>query len=160
LSYLGRAFYATFGLEGMEVVTVTDELTTTSPVELLGAVFDWTESEPGTATITDITPVTTTAITLFSAEYITTTATPADAEAIAWRWDFGDGSNYVTTNTPFAGHTYACSDDNVYTVRVEIIDNSGNNVIGSQEVDVTNSCFEEERGFFLPFVPNGQAAGQ
>jgi subtilisin family serine protease len=157
LTYLGRAFYATFGLEGMDVVTVTDELTTTSPVELLSAVFDWTESEPGTATITDVTPVTTTAMTLFSAEYITTTATPADAEAIAWRWDFGDGSSYVSSNTADAGHTYLCSDDNVYTVRVEITDSAGNSVVASQQVDVSNSCSEEERGFFLPFAPNNSS---
>lgn len=147
LSYNGRAFYATFGLEGMDVVTVTGATMSASPVQLLGAVMNWTEAEAGEATISDITPVTTTAMTLFRADYVPNepvdTLAAAAATAIAWRWDFGDGSPYVTSSTPVAGHTYWCWFDNTYTVRVEITDSTGNRTVASQEMDVSNSCFQE-----------------
>ncbi len=71
IPYLGRAFYTTFGLEGIGEVA-TDVLTTTTGLELMSDVLAWASSEPGTGTITDITPITTTAITIFSAGYTAT----------------------------------------------------------------------------------------
>jgi subtilisin family serine protease len=149
IPYLGKAFYATFGLEGMDVLTVTEGFTTTSPVEFLDTVFEWTDSEAGSATISNTTPISATGITLFMANY----TSPEGYEATDWRWDFGDGSPFVISESEAAGHTYACSDDNTVTVRVEVTDEAGNRAIGSLEVDVSDTCFEETRGFFLPFIP-------
>lgn len=157
LSYLGRAFYASFGLEGMGV-GASNGVTFTTPVQLLGTVLNWTASEAGTATISDTTPISGTGTTLFTAGYTAGGEMAAQAAtAISWRWDFGDGSPYVTSPTPNAGHTYACSDDNVYTVRVEVTDSAGNRTVSSQDVDVSNSCYQEPTvisKFFLPFISN------
>lgn len=159
-SYKGRAFYASFGLEGMGAIA-NGVLTTTTPVELVGRVLAWANSEPGTGTIADITPVTTTAITLFSAGYTTTVPAglPASlATPISYRWDFGDGTAFVQSATAQAGHTYLCNAQtgNSYTVRVEIIDGFGNSTIVSQPVDVSKSCFSEPQTLrgFLPFIGN------
>ena len=158
IPYLGKAFYASFGLEGMGLVA-TDALTTTTPVELVGGVLDWANSLAGTGTISNITPLTTTAITLFSASY--TATVPAGYEAlidpVRYRWDFGDGSAFVTSAGPEAGHTYLCAAENgnVHTVRVEITDGFGNSTIVSQDVDVTQSCYVEPetiQDFFLPWI--------
>jgi hypothetical protein len=135
----------------------------------MSRVLTWAGSEAGTGEISNITPLTTTAITLFSAGYTTTVPTGAEemAEAVAWRWDFGDGSAYVTSEGPVAGHTYTCTDedggsnggqtpeDNIYTVRVEITDGLGNTTVVSEEVDVSESCFTEPdiiQQYFLPFI--------
>ncbi|MBK8049528.1 MAG: PKD domain-containing protein [Anaerolineales bacterium] len=158
--FWGRAFYASFGLEGMDLgpnEVLTPTLPTT-PVELLGHVLTWAESEVGMASISNTTPATTTAITLFTAHYTSTAPTGYPAEVvnpIAWRWDFGDGSAYVASVTQEAGHTYVCSENNVYTVRVQVTDGMGNNAIGSLEVDVSDSCFQEPetvQNFFLPWI--------
>ncbi len=163
LPYAGRAFYATFGLEGMGVGT-NGVVTPTTPLDLLGRVFTWADSQAGTAAISNTTPATTTAITLFTATY--TATVPAGysssiVEPIAWRWDFGDGSAYVTSQGPVAGHTYACAAEggsgasNVHTVRVEITDGLGNKTLGSQEVDVSQSCYVEPQTiqkFFMPWI--------
>jgi hypothetical protein len=169
IPFEGKAFYATFGLEGMGVGS-NGVVTPTTPVELLSRVLTWAYSEPGTAVFTDTTPLTNTtpitqaAITLFTASYTATVPAgypPAIVQPIAWRWDFGDGSGYVSSATAVAGHTYQCrtgpGEDNVYTVRVEITDGLGNTAIASQEVDVTRSCFQEPvtiQKFFLPFISN------
>lgn len=155
LSYVGRAFYTAFGLEGMGV-GATNGVTLTTPVELLDVALTWATSEPGAVVISNTTPVSATGTTLLTANYTATGQVSAQAvDAIAWRWDFGDGSPYVTSASPVAGHTYACSDDNVYTVRVQITDALGNNTVGSQDVNVSASCFTEPQtitNFFLPFI--------
>ena len=159
IPYLGRSFYTTFGLEGIGEVA-TDVLTTTTGLELMSDALAWASSEPGTGTITDITPITTTAITIFSAGY--TATVPAGyaewlAEPVSYRWDFGDGSGFVATGVNEAGHTYVCQAEgsNTYTVRVEIIDGFGNGTVVSQDVDVSKSCNTEPvtiQKYFIPWV--------
>ncbi len=159
IPYLGRAFYTTFGLEGIGNVE-TDVLTTTTGLELLGSVLTWANTEPGTGTITDITPITTTAITIFSASY--TMTVPAGypeevADPVYYRWDFGDGSAFVRTTVSEAGHTYVCKADgaNTYTVRVEMVDGFGNGTVVTKDVDVSNSCNTAPvtiTNFFLPWI--------
>jgi hypothetical protein len=168
LPYAGKAFYASFGLEGMGVGT-NGVVTPTTPVELLSRVLTWAYSEPGTAVISDTTPVITNtapitqgAMTLFTASYTATVPAgypPAIVQPIRWRWDFGDDSGFVSSAGPVAGHTYVCNstpgEDNIYTVRVEITDGLGNTTIASQEIDVSRSCFQEPvtiQNFFLPFI--------
>ena len=162
LPYLGRAFYASFGLEGMGVGT-NGVVTPTTPVDLLGRVFTWVDAQGGAASISNTTPATTTAVTLFTSSYTATVPpgySPSIVNPIAWRWDFGDGSAYVASQGPAAGHTYACAaegsgQNNVHTVRVEITDGLGNKAIGSLQVDVTQSCYVEPQTiqeFFLPWI--------
>ena len=162
LPYAGKAFYASFGLEGMGVGT-NGVVTPTTPAELLGRVFTWVDSQPGTASISNTTPATTTAVTLFTASYTATVPAgypPSIVNPIAWRWDFGDGSAFVASDGPAAGHTYACAaegsgEDNVHTVRVEVTDGLGNKAIASQDVDVAQSCYVEPQTiqkFFMPWI--------
>jgi hypothetical protein len=144
LAFYGRAFYAAFGLEGMVVTEYAPGKSTVSAPLLLNAALTWAASEPGTATISDTTPVSATAMTLFEAAYTAETPVTRDPAAtiaaISFGWDFGDGSPYLYTDIPQAGHTYQCAANNVYTVRVEVMDVLGNVTIGSQQVDVSNSC--------------------
>ena len=86
--------------------------------------------------------------------------------AVSYRWDFGDGSAYVTSASETVGHTYFCVGDaqEIYTVRVEIVDDMGMVSLGSLEADVSDSCqtptditdIDEPEAFdqrvFLPFV--------
>ena len=160
--YAGKAFYASFGLEGMGVGS-NGVVTPTTPAELLGRVFTWVDSQGGTATISNTTPVTATSITVFAAAYTATVPSgypPSIVNPIAWRWDFGDGSPYVTSQGPSAGHTYACAPEgsgqsNLHTVRVEITDGLGNTAIGSLQVDAADTCYVEPQTiqqFFLPWI--------
>ena len=162
IPYLGKAFYTTFGLEGIGA-EASNVLTTTTGVELLGGALAWASSEPGTGTISDITPITTTAITIFSAGYTATVPAGYDedlAKPVSYRWDFGDGSGFVATPVREAGHTYVCqaTGSNTYTVRVEIIDGFGNGTVVSKDVDVSQSCYTEPvtiLKYFIPWVGKG-----
>ncbi|MFN8469731.1 MAG: S8 family serine peptidase, partial [Caldilineaceae bacterium] len=157
IPYLGKAFYTTFGLEGIGDVA-TNVLTTTTGVELLGSALAWAGSEPGTGTISDITPITSTAITIFSAGYTATVPAGYDedlANPVSYRWDFGDGSGFVATPVREAGHTYVCqaNGSNTYTVRVEIIDGFGNGTVVSKDVDVSKSCNTAPVTILKYFIP-------
>jgi hypothetical protein len=163
IAYLGRSIYTTFGLEGMaETFNETLAFTPTTRSELLELFLTWADSEAGTAIITNTTPVSATG-TLLAVEYAAPVlaagalAPAAAVEAVEYRWDFGDGSPFVISVSPDAGHMYACSDTNLYTVRVEVTDSAGNVAIGSHELDVTNSCFSEPetiQNIFMPSVSN------
>ncbi len=72
----------------------------------------------------------------------------AGAQAVSYRWDFGDGTAYTG---PFAddfiGHTYdVCG---TYTVRVEVTDNYGNVTVGSVDMPI-NRCATHV--IYLPFI--------
>jgi subtilisin family serine protease len=144
----GRSAYASFGLQDM---AESDDMTTRS--EFLGLLLNWANSEAETATIADTTDPGVTGVTVFTATYGATRA--ADAQAVSYRWDFGDGSDYVPTTGNEAEHTYTCGDNNVYTVRVEITDDMGNVAIGSGSFDVSDTCEEptaidDEDPTFIP----------
>ena len=163
IAYLGRSIYTSFGLEGMnESLNPTLGVTPTTRSELVELFLTWAESEAGTATITNTTPVSATG-TLLAVEFAAPVlaagalAPAAAVEAVEYRWDFGDGSPFVVSVSADAGHMYACSDTNLYTVRVEVTDSAGNVAIGSHELDVTNSCFSEPetiKNIFMPAVSN------
>lgn len=145
----GRAAYASFGLEDM---AEGDGMTTRS--ELLGLFLNWATSEAGAASLADTTDPGVTGVTVFTATYGEPTRAAA-AQAVSYRWDFGDGSDYVATTVNTAEHTYTCGDNNVYTVRVEITDDMGNMAIGGGDFDVSGSCeqptaIDDEDPTFIP----------
>ena len=156
IPFNGRAFYTAFGLEGVGELA-SPVLTTTTGLELLNSIMLWANSEPGAGTISDITPITTTAITIFAAGY--TATVPAGYEdlidPVYYRWDFGDGSGIVRTTVSEAGHTYVCQADgaNTYTVRVEIVDGFGNGTVVSKDVDVSKSCNTAPVTILKYFIP-------
>ncbi|MBX3014733.1 MAG: S8 family serine peptidase [Caldilineaceae bacterium] len=145
ITYSGRTVYATFGLEGMSnSFNPTLAFTPTTRSELLGAFLDWTWAPaPTTVEITD-TVAMSSSLHIFSAQHAyglqARSATVFTPMPVQYRWDFGDGSAYVTSQGAEASHQYLCADTNTYTVRVEITDNYGNVVIGSKTIDVTTSC--------------------
>ncbi len=132
IDYFGRSIYTTFGLEG-----VNDGLGTTSRAELLGRMLDWAMDEPE-VTITDITgdyAETGQQVVL----QVEVTSNITGTEGISYRWDFGDGSAYAGPySSDTVGHDYAVCGN--YTVRVEATDSWGNVVIGSLDIEVTQTC--------------------
>jgi hypothetical protein len=152
IDYRGRSVYASFGLEGMSnSFNASFGLTPTTRAELLGLFLDWTWSEAGTVVISPTNAVTTSATAVFSVTLASPSATVAAVtaleapEAVRYRWDFGDGTAFMTSASATASHTYQCSDVNMYTVRVEIEDQYGNVAIGNLPFDASNVCFTEPR---------------
>jgi PKD repeat protein len=84
---------------------------------------------------------------LFEAEV---TSNITGTTGISYRWDFGDGSPFVSSgDSDETGHHYeVCG---VYTVRVEATDSWGNVAIGSTQIEVTEGC---QYRLYLPFISN------
>jgi hypothetical protein len=125
---LGRSIFTSFGLEG-----VNNSQGATSREALMGKFVSMLNDEP-TVTISHTQEVTTSAISIFTANF---TSTVQDSRLYAHRWDFGDGSEYTGffgTLTPVQ-HRYAVCGD--YTVRVEAVSTYGNHTIGTQDVTIT-----------------------
>lgn len=160
VTYPGRSVFAGFGLEG-----VNNLATTTSREQLLMTWIAWGTDKP-TATITRATqPSANSRQVSFEAGYSSefakappalggnmsgnaVVAPPlAPVVPVAYRWDFGDGSPYVTSPIAKATHQYdVCGS---YTVRVEITDSLGNTSIGEEQLDVTTNCTSR---LFMPMV--------
>ena len=130
ISFLGRAAFTSFGLEG-----VNNTASTTSRADLLQLLLDWAMDDP-TVTIEDITADydPTSPQTMLEA---TLASNISGIEGATYRWDFGDGSNYAGPYTSnLASHEYdSCGP---YTVRVEATDTFGNTTIESEEITVVN----------------------
>ncbi len=145
ITYEGRSVYATFGLEGMNnSATATAGITPTTRSELLGLFLNWSWSQPpATVSISDTVAVSST-IYLFdvAASYAADAVVQGTTEPkpVQYRWDFGDGTAYVTSVTSQASHVYACGETSTYTVRAEVTDNYGNVAIGSKTIDVGENC--------------------
>ena len=162
ITYEGRSIYTTFGLEGMSNdFNATLGITPTTRSELLGAFLDWGWSQPATTvTISDTAVVSSTMYLFDASPAYGVQASSANAVApapVQYRWDFGDGSPYVTSATSQAGHTYQCGSQSVYDVRVEITDNFGNVVIGSKSVDIGTNCSTDagpSDTLYLPIIAN------
>lgn len=158
ITYRGRSVYTSFGLEGMsEGVNASLGITPTTRSELLGLFLAWSSTEPGVPVITtNEVAASATAVFTASLEAATVAANGAP-QAVAYRWDFGDGSPYQSSSTAVISHTYLCADDNTHTVRVEIKDQYGNVAIGSLEFDASQACFTEPpttKNLRLPWVAN------
>lgn len=164
ITYDGRSIYTTFGLEGMgNNFNPTLGITPTTRSALLGTFLQWSWSEPPTTVeISDTVEVSST-LYLFDAsaaygvqasdtQSITGAPTPT---IVQYRWDFGDGSPYITSVTSQASHTYTCGDTNTYTVRVEVTDEYGNRAVGSTAVDASNNCQVDTgptNSLYLPLI--------
>lgn len=148
LTWNGRTFYTTFGLEG---ITTTQMVSPPVPVALMQGIDMWLDSEPGTVTLAETTPSTVTGKTVFTVTH----GGPKAYPPIMFRWDFGDGSAYGGTQEPVAEHTYDCAENNVYTVRVEVTDIMGNRSLGQREVDVSSTCVKPPaagKWLYLPAI--------
>jgi len=159
-TYAGRSIYTSFGLEGMsEVLNPSYGIIPASRALLVGSFLNWLDAEPGTAIVT---PTAEVSSTLYTFTYAFTPGQqPApSAQAFAGpqqvRWDFGDGTPYVTAgNDTNASHQYACAADNVHTVRIEITDAYGNVTLGSVGVDASDNCNPTgivPTGVYLPYI--------
>jgi len=122
VSFLGRAIYTTFGLEG-----VNNAGGTTHRAQLVKTFWNYLNDEPS---------VTVDALNWIGSTYRLTahfSAGGPGSAAVSYRWDFGDG-------TPFSDrlpgsiifHTYA--DDSVHTARVEVVDTWGHRCVGAVEI--------------------------
>jgi subtilisin family serine protease len=137
ISYFGRSIYAGFGLEGVNDGAVRGALMT--------KFFDWLNDAP-TGSIADITPQNASNLSEFRATFASSIA---GNKVVSYRWDFGDGTPYVT-NAPGdpisiqVGHTYQYCGS--YTVRVEMLDSYGIHIVVSQPIVAVNCTVK--RGFF------------
>jgi subtilisin family serine protease len=156
ITYAGRSIFASFGLEGMsETFNASYGITPTSRAGLLGAFVVWLNTEPGTVTITP-TLVATTTLYTFGYAFTSNPQNPVATSPVHARWDFGDGTPYVTAgDANTASHQYVCAADNVHTVRVEITDSLGIVTLGEVTIDVSGSCNVgpvNPTGIYLPII--------
>lgn len=146
ISYLGSSIYTTFGLEHVNN-NVPGAL---SQPQLLGALMQW-----GLATadvsLTANTPMTNTSLlaeftATSNSSTIGTTYTGTvslgtstlPVAGVSYRWDFGDGSPYVTSSSNSVIHQYeTCG---VYNVRVEMTDALGNVALAETEYAPLDVC--------------------
>ena len=75
-----------------------------------------------------------------------TLSLPGQPEAAQYRWDFGDGSPFVVSAGPEAGHVYGRF--GVFQARVELVDSYGHKAIGEVVVAVG-------RQIYMPIVARG-----
>ncbi|MCB9160126.1 MAG: S8 family serine peptidase [Caldilineaceae bacterium] len=138
--YSGRSVYTTFGLEGMD-----EGPGSTTRAQLLGALLAWSWAESSPVVIANTTAPNGSGLVTLSAslgEGVNAAGQAQAGAAVSYRWDFGDGTPFVTSASDTVGHTYACNaaTGNIYTARVEIVDDLGIVSLGSLQVDVSESC--------------------
>ncbi|MBK5970224.1 MULTISPECIES: S8 family serine peptidase [Thiorhodovibrio] len=134
LTWLGRAAYTAFGLEGVN----SDHGTTRA--ELLGLLLDWAFDEPSVS-LQNTTSENASGLSMFEA--VLTADTQAAATAMQYRWDFGDGSAIVTATDNMSSHVY--TKPGTYRVRVEATDGLGNHAIGSLPVRIRRQDLQGHR---------------
>ncbi|MBA3534894.1 MAG: S8 family serine peptidase, partial [Ardenticatenales bacterium] len=134
VTFTGRTFYATFGLEG---VNTRSGFTTRE--ELIQRALNWAWDNPQV----EIEATTTEAgQTTFVANF---SSNIPGVRPIKYRWDFGDGPTAPTNNGVITLDTSTCSNDT--TVRVEVLDSLGNRTVNT----ITAFCPEQE--VFSVYLP-------
>ena len=142
-----------------EVLNPVYGITPTQRSALVSTFLTWLDAEQGAVVITPTAEVSSTLYTFAFA--FTPGWQPAPiAQALAGpqqvRWDFGDGTPYVTAGSDTnASHQYACAADNVHTVRIEVMDVYGVTTLGTTEVDATDNCNPTgivPSGIYLPII--------
>jgi subtilisin family serine protease len=120
--YLYRSLSLGFGLEG-----IRSDMGGASLLQVGDRTFDWLLDEL-TASIDPG--------TYRSAESVTLTATAASSRGTVnkYRWDFGDGTPFVTTTAPTVEHRFTSG--GTYPVRLEVTDDLGHRVLAVRAVAV------------------------
>jgi hypothetical protein len=125
--YLYRALSMGFGLEGLASGTTAVQLGDKSMDWLLDSVSVGLSS------------------TIGRGKRVTFTATPTssvNASFTKFRWDFGDGSRFVTTTGPTVQHKYRRNRN--YEARVEVTDSFGHTAIGSGIVQLRQNDDDDD----------------
>lgn len=138
--YLGRSVYTSFGLEGMD-----ESGENTTRTELLGAMLAWTWAEPTPVTVEyTLQPDGRGRVTLTATlgDGVNATGVAQTNIPVSYRWDLGDGSPFVDSASGSVDHTYACRQGihDIYTARVEIVDDLGIVSLGSLDLDSVVIC--------------------
>ncbi|MGB0384025.1 MAG: S8 family serine peptidase [Ardenticatenaceae bacterium] len=136
IAYFGRSIYTSFGLEG-----VNNGGNSTSREMLLGTFLQATMDEPQVMLEMGMWAHTTVFTATVDSHINGTVITDT---GISYRWDFGDGGDYVgPVASNIGGHHYALC--GTYTARVEATDRWGNRVIGSSmPITVDTDCHDVE----------------
>ncbi|MFN2157173.1 MAG: S8 family serine peptidase [Anaerolineae bacterium] len=131
-----RATFCSFGLEG-----VNEDTGYATRAAVLDAMFAYVDDQPAVAfDAASYSAPQSFAFVDFSATMTSTVG----ADVVAYRWDFGDGSSYVTTSGPAASHQYQTPGP--YLARVEVTDEYGHTAV-SDPVRVAVGHL-----MYLPFV--------
>ena len=118
-----RTIYLSFGFEG-----INNDTGFTTREELMGGLLNWLTDEvevslaPAEGRVNEV-------ITLDA-----TFASSVGAEAVQYRWDFGDGSDIAVSSSPSAIHIYET--EGTYYAQVEVTDSYGHTAV-SEETMVT-----------------------
>jgi subtilisin family serine protease len=132
-----RTTFCSFGLEAVN--NNTGYYTRTA---LLGDMFDYVND--GLTVAFDDTAYASSAGSAMAVDFAATMASSVGGEALQYRWDFGDGTAYVTTSGDMATHQYMRP--GTYQARVEVKDEYMHTMV-SDPVTV------EVKGYiFLPLV--------
>ena len=126
--YLYRAISMGFGLEGLASGVTTTQLGDRS--------MDW---------LLDSLTVDLSSTTQKNKKRATLTASAASsvgASFTQYRWDFGDGSRFVTTTGPTVTHTFRSRRN--YDVRVEVTDSLGHRAIGTGVVQLRHDDDDDD----------------
>jgi 2',3'-cyclic-nucleotide 2'-phosphodiesterase (5'-nucleotidase family)/subtilisin family serine protease len=119
-----RTIYLSFGFEG-----INNDTGYTTREELMAALLDWLTDEV-TVTLEPAEGMVNDLITLSAAMNST-----VGAEAVQYRWDFGDGSDIAVSSTPSVVHAYESG--GTYTAEVEVTDEYGHKAVDQATVKVT-----------------------
>jgi hypothetical protein len=130
-----RTIYLSFGLEG-----INDDTGFNTREELMMHSLNFLQDDlMATLTITGVVnPFDLATFTVEGTQTFTgTMAQPAEITQV--RWDFGDGSPYLTTDSPTVQYQYA--DTGIYVVRAEVMDQYGHTVLVSDEVQIGHRIY-------------------
>jgi uncharacterized repeat protein (TIGR01451 family) len=138
-----RTIYLSFGFEG-----INNDTGFTTREELMGGLLNWLTDEvevslaPAEGRVNEV-------ITLDA-----TFASSVGAEAVQYRWDFGDGSDIAVSSSPSVIHVYET--EGTYYAQVEVTDSYGHTAVSEQAmVVVTPPVYLTKTA-----EPKSQAAGE
>lgn len=138
-----RIAYLSFGFEGINDPVLGSLEMVTSRETLMANLLDFLWAEPTVSLTNTIeTTINVTETFVAEADHIGTLFLPPTFDQ--YRWDFGDGTDFVITTAPSVTHVYTQA--GVYTPRVEVMDKYGHKALASSTVTV------EEFMIYLPFV--------
>lgn len=149
VAYTGRSTYFAFGLEDIE-----ESPGNTTRADLLGTALDLSWAAPRPITVRRVASSDEGAVTLTATmdTSINAAGKPQMAEAVRYRWDFGDGTAFMTTQANTAEHVYDCATPGIYTVRVEITDALGMVSLGELQISASDICRDSKETIYLPWV--------